>query len=218
MTYLISLNPMHRKAAILGVSIAAALFTTITPCAANAQSEEEHFEGASIGVQAGWEDRKIDETVLPHTLNVTLSDKRDGVAYGGYAGYDQQFGNFVIGAEAGFSLGGKTLAADIPGGSIKLDSKWSADLSIRAGVAVTPRLLAYGRVGYSLNRYRIGGFESGNSTALASEGETADGIVFGGGLEYALPGKASIRAEYRRKKLDGSLTSNQVLGGVTLRF
>lgn len=209
---------MHRNTAVAGAVAAAVLGLTLMPSAAQAQSDDEHFEGVSIGVQAGWEDRKIDETVLPDTLNATLSDKRDGFAYGGYVAYDQQFDNFVIGAEAGFNPGGKTLTANVPGGSIELDSNWSADLSVRAGVTVTPRLLAYGRVGYSLNRYRIRGFATGNSTPLASEGETADGIMFGGGLEYALPGKAAVRAEYRRKSLDGSLTSNQILGGVTVRF
>lgn len=209
---------LQRNTAIAGAIAAAVLGLALMPTAAHAQSEDEHFEGVSIGVQAGWEERKIDATVLPDSLNTTLSDKRDGFVYGGYVAYDQQFDNFVIGAEGGFNLGGKTLNANVPGGSIELDSKWSADLSVRAGVTVTPRLLAYGRVGYSLNRYRINGFTTGNSTPIASQSETADGIMFGGGLEYAASDQFSLRAEYRRKELDGSLSSNQILGGVTLRF
>lgn len=208
----------HRNTAIAGVILGAVLGLTLMPTAAHAQSEDEHFNGLTVGVQAGWEDRKIDATVLPDTLNTTLDDKRDGVTYGGYVGYDHQFENFVLGVEAGFSPNGKTLNAAVPGGSIELDSKWNADVSVRGGVVVSPRLLAYGRVGYALNRYRINGFATGDSTPVASQSETADGIMFGGGLEYALPSQASVRAEYRRKKLDGSLTSNQILGGVTVRF
>ncbi|BDW80851.1 hypothetical protein MACH24_02890 [Erythrobacter sp. Dej080120_24] len=205
----------------LGVGLAAlaaslAMLATASPT--HAQSSDEHFQGVTIGAQAGWEDRTIDATVLPDTLNTALDDSRDGFAYAGYVGYDHQLDRFVIGVEAGFAPGGKTLRADIPGGSIELDSKWSADLSVRGGVTVTERLLAYGRVGYALNRYRIRGFATGTTAPVASDGETADGVIFGGGLEYALSDNASVRAEYRRKELDGSLSSNQVLGGVTLRF
>lgn len=209
---------MHRNTALAGAIAAAVLGLALAPTAAQAQSDDEHFNGVTVGVQAGWEDRKIDATVLPDTLNTTLDDKRSGLAYGGYLGYDHQFENFVVGVEAGFSPNGKTLNAAVPGGSIELDSKWNADVSVRAGVTVTPRLLAYGRVGYALNRYRINGFATGNGTPVASESETADGIMFGGGLEYAATDRASFRAEYRRKELDGSLSSNQILGGVTLRF
>lgn len=209
---------MHQNTALAGALVAAVLGLALMPTSAHARSDDEPFEGLSIGVQAGWEDRKIDETVLPDTLNATLSDKRDGFVYGGYVAYDQQIGAVVVGAEAGVNPGGRTLTANVPGGSIELDSRWSADFSVRAGVTVTPRLLAYGRAGYSLNRYRIRGFAGGSPAPVVSEGETVDGITFGGGLEYALPGKMSVRAEYRRKELDGSLTSNQILGGVTLRF
>lgn len=213
-----SLLQMHRNTALAGAVAAAVLGLVLSPTAAQAQSNDEHFNGVSVGVQAGWEDRKIDATVLPDTFNTTLDGKRDGVTYGGYVGYDHQFENFVLGVEAGFSPDGRTLNAAVPGGSIELDSKWSADVSVRAGVVVSPRLLAYGRVGYALNRYRINGFTTGNSTPVASESETADGIMFGGGVEYAATDGFSLRAEYRRKELDGSLSSNQILGGVTLRF
>ncbi|QIG78678.1 outer membrane protein [Stakelama tenebrarum] len=196
----------------------AAFVALITTPPARAQSDGEYFNGVAIGAQAGWEDRRIEETVLPATLNTTLSDRRAGFAYGGYAGYDHQFENFVLGVEAGFSPNGKTLRADIPGGTIELDSKWNADFSVRAGIAVQPRVLVYGRVGYALNRYRISGFATGNTTPVASEGETVDGVLFGGGVEVAVSRNASVRAEYRHRKLDGSLSSNQALGGLTLRF
>lgn len=213
------LSTLHQTGALIGAALAvvmtgAAFFAT----PAKAQSGDEHFQGVSVGVQAGWEQRKIDETVLPDTLNTTLSDQRDGVTYGGFVGYDHQFDNVVLGVEAGFNPNGKTLSANIPGGSIELDSKWSADLSVRAGVTVTPRLLAYGRAGYSLNRYRISGFTTGNTNPVGQASETADGVMFGGGFEYAVNDSASIRTEYRHKELDGSLSSDQILAGVTLRF
>lgn len=200
------------------ITILTAIGTAFTT-PAQAQKAEEKFNGFTAGVQAGWERRSIDETVLPGTLDVRLSDKSDGFAYGGFVGYDHQFDNIVIGVEAGFSPNGKTLNAAVPGGgSIELDSKWSADLSVRAGVTITPQLLAYGRVGYGINRYRVRGFTAGSAAPAASDSATGEGVILGGGLEYALNRNMSLRAEYRRKEFDGSLSSDQVLSGVTFRF
>ena len=183
-----------------------------------AQAAEDNFTGITIGAQAGWEERSIDETVLPDTLDVTLSDKSDGFAYGGFVAFDQQFDSFVLGAEAGFSPNGRTLTAELDGGAIELDSKWSADFTVRAGVVLGERVLAYGRVGYTLNRYTISGFVDGDADAVERDGETADGILFGGGLELATDSNLVMRVEYRQKEMDGSLSSKQVLGGMALRF
>ncbi len=183
-----------------------------------AASTERNFDGFAIGAQAGWEERRIDATVLPDTIDAVLADRSDGVVVGGYIGYDHQFDGIVIGVETGFSPNGRTLNADLPGGSIELDSKWSADFSVRIGATLTPRLLAYGRIGYGLNRYRIRGYVDGQTDPAASSSETADGVIFGGGLELALNPDFSVRAEYRRKEFDGSLSSDQVLGGVTFHF
>ncbi|VWX61129.1 outer membrane protein [Sphingorhabdus sp. 109] len=186
---------------------------------AHSQPSRNYFDGISLGVQAGWEERSINETVLPDTLDVPLADKSNGIAYGGIVGYDHQFDNIVVGVEAGFSPDGKTLTAPVlSGGSIQLDSKWSGDISFRLGVTITPRLLAYGRIGYSINRYRIRAYVPGDASPVASGSDTAEGILFGGGLEYAVDKNVSLRAEYRRKEFNGSLASDQILSGVTFRF
>ena len=210
-------NP-SRSAGLRVTTMAAIALAGFAATPAQAQSSDENFPGVSIGVQAGWEERSINETVLPATVNATLRDKSDGVAYAAFAAYDHQFHNIVIGVEAGFAPNGQTLNAALPGGSIELDSKWSADLTARVGVTVTPRLLAYGRAGYGINRTRISGFVDGQTGPVESESATSDGFIFGGGFEYALTGNASVRAEYRRKEFDGSLSSNQVLAGVAFRF
>lgn len=170
-------------------------------------------------MQAGWERRKIDETLLPAPNSTRLADKTSGLTYGGFIGYDKQFDQIVVGVEADFSSNGKTLRSTLPGGgSIDLDSKWTATASVRAGIVVTPKLLAYGRVGYGLNRYTIRAFTAGNNTPVATGKATGDGLVYGGGLEYAINRNASFRLEYRRTDQEGSLSSNQALAGVSLRF
>ena len=177
------------------------------------------FTGAHIGVEAGWESREIDGSVPTDTSTVVLQAKRENVYYGVVAGYDRQFGPLVIGAEAGFSTAGKTLRAPIgTGGTLAIDPRYRLDLSARAGVAVMPRLLAYGRIGYSLERSRISGLVDGQNAPLASQKVTTDGVSYGGGMEYALVDGLSVRAEYRRTELDGAQHNTRLLAGITARF
>jgi len=204
-----------------------ALFSVAGAPAAHAEyaKDDKNFEGVKIGVQAGWERRQVNEALLPAPNDIRLTDKTSGIIYGGFIGYDAQFDQIVVGVEADFNLNGKTLrstfgpqASPGPGALIELDSKWAASVSARAGVAVTPELLAYGRVGYNLNRYTVRGFTAGNSTPVATAKATGDGFLFGGGLEYAINRNASFRLEYRRINQESTLGSNQVLGGLTFRF
>lgn len=190
---------------------------TVSP--AHAQDNDENFEGVKVGVQAGWERRKIDETVLPAPNSNRLNDKSSGISYGGFLGYDAQFDKFVLGVEGDFSPNGKTLRTAVAGGgTVELDSKWAASASARAGVALTPNLLAYGRLGYGFNRHTTRLLAAGNTTPVATTKTTSDGLLYGGGLEYAINRNASLRVEYRHNDYDGTLNSNQVLGGLTLRF
>lgn len=177
--------------------------------------QADTFAGFQAGVQAGWEKSRINEVAI-NTL--TLADSNTGLAYGVFAGYDAQFDNLVIGVEAGFSPNGQTLRGTVPGGSLDLNSKWSLDASVRAGFTPTEDLLIYGRLGYAFNRYRIEAFTTGNATPVVAASATDDGLMLGGGAEYAMGENLSLRVEYRYKDLGGSLRANQVLGGVAFRF
>ncbi|MFK7842779.1 MAG: outer membrane protein [Sphingorhabdus sp.] len=199
--------------------VAASLVAISAPQAAFAQDTDDLFTGVSVGVQGGYDRQSIDETILEGANAVTLNAKKSGIIYGGYLGYDLQMGKVVVGVEAGFSPNGKTITSDIAnGGSAELNPKWSADASVRAGVVLADRALFYGRIGYNRKRYSVSRFANGNNSAIASSNENADGLMFGGGAEFAFNENAAFRVEYRRNKLDGSLRSNQVLAGATLRF
>lgn len=199
--------------------IAAALAAIISTQPAYAQDSDENFEGVSIGVQGGYERQRIDESVLSGANAVTLDAKKSGLTYGSYVGYDAQFGPLVVGAEAGFSLGGRTVKGDTPnGGSAELNPKWSADASVRAGFVLAERALFYGRVGYNRTRYGVSSFAAGSTTPLASEKVNRDGVLFGAGVEFAATENAALRVEVRRNKLGGTLRSDQVLAGATFRF
>jgi outer membrane immunogenic protein len=181
--------------------------------------DRDQFEGVSIGVQAGWERRSIDEVIPVSPTDIRLTDSADAAVFGGFVGYDHQFDHFVLGIEAGATLNGKTLRTQLPGaGSIEIDPRWSADVSVRAGFTPARNLLVYARGGYALNRNRARAFAVGETEPVAASSATDDGWLLGGGIEYAVRDGFSIRAEYRRREFDGSLASDQVLGGVAFRF
>ncbi|WP_417610460.1 outer membrane protein [Parasphingorhabdus sp.] len=185
----------------------------------SAHDRQAPFEGVSIGAQAGWEKRDIDEQIPVAPASIRLTDDADSAIFGGFVGYDHQFDTMVLGIEAGVAINGGTLRTDVAGaGAIEVDSRWAADLSLRAGFTPVENVLLYGRGGYALNRNRTRAFAAGQPQPVASGSATDDGWLYGGGVEIALPRGLSIRAEYRRTEFDGSLASDQVLGGVALRF
>ncbi len=186
---------------------------------ASAQGGVELFEGFSIGAQAGWEKRSVDEVIPLSTANIRLTDNADSAIFGGFVGYDHQFDNVVLGIEAGVAVNGGTLRTEVAGaGAIELDSRWAADFSLRAGFTPVENVLLYGRGGYALNRNRTRAYSNGQTQPVASGSATDGGWLCGGGVEVALQRGLSVRAEYRRTEFDGSLASDQVLGGVALRF
>lgn len=197
----------------------ALLFSGVMLAEPVSAQEQEPFEGVSIGVQAGWERRSIDEVVPVSPADIRLTDRADAAVFGGFVAYDHQFDNFVLGIEAGATLNGKTLETQVAGaGSIDIDSRWSADVSVRAGFTPARNLLVYARGGYVLNRNTTRAFAVGEADPVASGSATDDGCMLGAGIEYAVRDGFSIRAEYRRREFDGSLASDQVLGGVAFRF
>jgi len=200
-------------------TLIAAFATIAMPSVAFAQDTDDLFTGASVGVQGGYERQSVDESVLSGPDAVTLDANGKGVTYGGYVGYDLQISGFVVGVEAGFNPNGRTITGDIAnGGTVELNPKWSANASARAGVVIAERALLFGRVGYNRMRYSVSRFANGSDTATVTANENADGLMFGGGAEFAVHENAALRVEYRRSNLDGSLRSTQILAGATLRF
>jgi outer membrane immunogenic protein len=117
---------------------------------------------------------------------------------GGTIGYNRQLGNVVFGVEgdidwSGFNGTGTT--AGCPGGCGTSDS-WLSTVR--------------GRIGYSFDRvmpYATGGLAIGDIRAsapgFAGGTSTNAGWTLGGGVEVALPGNWSAKAEYLRVDLGG---------------
>ncbi len=134
-----------------------------------------------------------------------------GLVNGFQAGYNRQWGQWVVGVEAEASL------ADIAGSARCANAIYLCDspidglgtLTLRGGYAFG-RLLAYGKAGGALMHERL------KMTPMPGAGQTETlvgkawraGWTVGGGLEYALTPSLSAKVEYDYLKFDGDFTMN----------
>jgi outer membrane immunogenic protein len=120
---------------------------------------------------------------------------------GGQIGYNWQRDRFVFGMEAdiqGSGIHGSATTSVTPGvsatGSTSLD--WFGTVRGRLGYAWGPTLLyATGGFAYGEVHDKISKFDP--AFASLSHSEIATGYVVGGGIEYALSPKWSLKAEYQ---------------------
>jgi len=147
----------------------------------------------------------------------------DSAVYGINAGYDLSLGSLFVGVEGELSKsGGSTEFPDSFGGARDgLEADGQYYIGARAGVALTPGIAAYGKVGYTA--LDTSAFTSSGS--LEELEQNTDGLRFGGGLQIQLPGPLEGRVEYRRSRYDnvadadfGKATTDQVVAGIGLRF
>ncbi len=154
-----------------------------------AYSAADPFTGAYIGGSIG--------VVTSNDFN---GDSNRATA-GAQIGYLQQFGAFVIGAEAEAMYLNDLQYQLAPTGG--LTQTWSLAAKARAGVALDHTLL-YGTLGYGITDFGTYG-----------DGMTADeikgGVVFGAGIEQAFTDTISARVEYLQSRYDGV---NSTAGGV----
>jgi len=127
---------------------------------------------------------------------------------GGTAGFNWQTGPMVLGLEGDIDwagLSGSTASAACPGGSCGTSDTWLSTVR--------------GRAGYAFDRflpYVTGGLAAGDIRATApglpGGSATNTGWTVGGGVEFALPGNWSAKAEYLHVDL-GSFNCGTGCGG-----
>jgi outer membrane immunogenic protein len=101
-------------------------------------------------------------------------------------GYNWQIGQFVFGGETDLQMSD----ADDRFAGWKFSNPWFGTLRARAGYAMN-NILFYGTVGLAYGTLRAQNIASGIEESRTSAGWTA-----GGGMEVALTGNWSARAEY----------------------
>jgi opacity protein-like surface antigen len=180
---------------------------------AHAEEPENNFGGFKVGANLSWDRLSVDRDVTGVTPRIDAG--KGGIGARGFIGYDVALGPVVLGAEAGIGIGGRTARQDVTKGSYGVDPGLNWDLSARAGVAVDPSVLLYGRVGYRWQRTATSLVQG---TATTRRTTTEDGLSFGGGAEFAVTEGVAVRAEYMRTNFGEGLKGNQFRLGAVLRF
>jgi outer membrane immunogenic protein len=173
--------------------------------------------GFYVGALGGYEGINVESG------DGTVSADADSAVYGINAGYDLSLGSAFVGVEGELSTSGSSteFPDSFTGAREGLEAGGQYYIGARAGVALTPGIAAYGKVGYTAL----------DTKAFASSGsldeleDNASGFRFGGGLQVQLPGPLEGRLEYRHSKysnvLDdsfGDATTDQVVAGLGVRF
>lgn len=188
------------------------------------------YGGVHFGGGAG--DAKLIEHLpnLAGLLPPSISSKHDvdGAIGGIHVGVNRQFGNIVVGAEVRLSGSGisgssrdcfglTTLASGLITMECETSINWMASAMARLGYAWS-NWLVYGNVGWAVagldHRATLSVDPLLLPLALSSAvNETADGIAFGGGFEFAATDSIVLGLEYTRTQLkaDGS---GLLLGGI----
>ncbi|PJG48666.1 hypothetical protein CAF53_10780 [Sphingobium sp. LB126] len=125
----------------------------------------------------------------------------DGFTYGVSTGYDLAvtpritFGPEVSLSESTAKFGGVDASRDLAA-------------SVRLGYVVTPKVLAFGKVGYANSRFEIPGAH-----------QTLEGVRYGGGLEYSVTPRTYISAEYQRTEYEDNFGGRDAgVVGIGFRF
>lgn len=138
-----------------------------------------------------------------------------GWIFGGQAGYNYQLGSWVLGVETDFQLShiGGSQSVDLCPGcgpfsvveTQDVSMPWFGTLRGRVGYAIMPQLLLYGTGGLAYGKVKTtdtvaysysSPWFSYNGASTVANSHFAVGWSLGGGLEYALNDKWSVKGEY----------------------
>jgi outer membrane immunogenic protein len=187
-----------------GATTAADLMPYGQPAPARSMVWQGPYVGANLGYQWG-------------SVSNTGADP-NGVMGGIQGGYNWQFGQFVFGGETDLQLSD----ADDRFAGWKFSNPWFGTLRGRAGYAMN-NIMLYGTAGLAYGTLRGESLSSG-----VHDSRTSIGWAAGAGMEVALTGNWSAKAEYlyvdlnsRSFVLDGTdhgIASSMLRFGVNYRF
>lgn len=168
--------------------LAASLAAAAVP--AFAQDTTANFNGPFIGIQGGWQQDRQTVNANVAGVNISASNKNDGLLYGGQIGYDARVGeNVVLGVEA--ALTGRTGRGTFSDGTSNytLTQGRTIDATARLGYLVDPQGLLYARAGYTNARFNL-------DDGFTKDGENRGGFKIGAGYERMFATNVSARLEY----------------------
>ncbi len=147
------------------------------------------WTGGYVGLQGGyaWGDASFD----PGTGSLDASP--DGGMFGGYAGYNWQIGQVVLGVEGDVNAVWNDETVSVPGGSVELETDYLASIRGRLGYA-WDRVMLYGTGGVAFTDASATTTINGQNFDMS---DTLTGWTVGAGIDYALTDNWVGRVEYR---------------------
>jgi outer membrane immunogenic protein len=186
----------------------AATAADLMPYGQPAPARGYYWQGPYVGANLGYQWGSVSNA----------GNDPSGVMGGIQAGYNWQFGQLVLGGETDLQLSD----ADDRFAGWKFSNPWFGTLRGRAGYAMN-NILLYGTVGLAYGTIRAQNLALG-----LEESRTTYGWTAGAGLEVALSGNWSAKAEYLYIDLndrsfaltgaDHGMTSSLLRFGVNYRF
>jgi outer membrane immunogenic protein len=192
-----------KKVLLIGTAIAAltggSALAADMPLKAPPQAAPWSWSGFYTGTQAGygWGDVANSFEVIS-IVNEPDYRIRGGVA-GSHAGFNLQYGQFVLGFEGDYEWANITGNDNGIGGAVDTTTlTWMASARGRLGIAWN-QVLIYGTGGYAWANAR---YSLGAGGINTQQNDTIKGWTAGGGLEWMFAPSWSLRAEYRFTKFD----------------
>lgn len=165
-----------------------------------------------------------DGSYAPRAFSESADERFQGGLWGGQVGYNYQFSNgSVIGVEAGLLQAGigssavldatesdYLVTSRMPEAQTDYSFDWMATIRAKAGYALNDHLLVYGTAGVAflreteertqyISNMATEAYPGGSRTELSfseTAARTRTGFTVGGGAEYAIDDRWSIKAEY----------------------
>lgn len=173
--------------------------------AAQTADTTPHFNGLRLEARLGYETPTVSDSGNVFKIG-------SAVSYGGEAGFDVRLGrNVVAGPYAVYEFS----SVKVCDGADCLSEDGNLGIGGRLGVAVSPRVLVYGKLGYARIRFTA---SSGGLTGS----DSADGVQGALGLNVNLGSHVYALAEVNYAdygRLQGiNLQRRHVAGGIGVRF
>ena len=162
--------------AALALVSGAATAADYQPYSPTVQSGRNGWQGPYVGANLGYQWSSVSGSPADPS----------GIAGGVQIGHNWQYGQFVVGGETDLQITG----ADDTFAPWKFSNPWFGTLRARAGVAMN-NMLFYGTVGLAYGTLKVENVGTG-----VSESRTSTGWAGGVGVEVALMGNWTARAEY----------------------
>lgn len=188
-------KPLAAAAAILAASPALAgsldpVIAPVSPVVAPAPviapapvAPASDWTGFYIGGQLGFGNLTVDG-------EPSLDDDYDGALYGIHAGYQRDFGRFVLGAEVDWDM--TEISVGPPGAASAIDVDSVARAKLRFGYDAG-RVLPYVTGGYA--RAMLSSDDAATDALLD---DSYDGFFFGAGADFAVTDRFAVGAEVLR--------------------